>query len=33
VKNCQGILSISGRVFAVGDGPQGTALYRLSDEN
>jgi len=33
VKNCQGILSISGRTFVTGDGPQGTALYRLSDED
>ena len=33
VKNCQGILAVSGRVFVVGDGPQGTALYRLSDDD
>ena len=33
VKNCQGILAVSGRVFVIGEGPQGTALYRLSDED
>jgi len=33
VKNCQGILCVSGKVFVVGDGPQGAALYRLSDDN
>ncbi len=33
VKNCQGILSVSGKVFVVGQGPQGVALYRLSDED
>ncbi|HEX4130842.1 MAG TPA: HEAT repeat domain-containing protein [Pirellulales bacterium] len=33
VKNCQGILPLNGEVFAVGDGPQGPALYRLTDEN
>lgn len=33
VKNCQGLLCISGRVFATGEGPQGPALYRLSDED
>ena len=33
VKNCQGLLCISGHVFVTGDGPQGPALYRLSDED
>ncbi len=33
VKNCQGILSVSGRIFVVAQGPQGTALYRLTDED
>lgn len=33
VKNCQGILAISGRVFVIGEGPEGTALYRLADED
>ena len=33
VKNCQGILALNGMVFAVGDGPDGTAFYRLVDEN
>ncbi len=33
VKNCQGILAVSGRVFVIGEGPQGVALYRLSDED
>lgn len=33
VKNCQGMLSISGRLFVTGEGPQGPGLYRLSDED
>ena len=33
VRNCQGILAVSGRVFVIGEGPQGVALYRLSDED
>jgi putative heme-binding domain-containing protein len=33
LKNCQGLLAVSGQVYAVGDGPQGAALYRLSDED
>ena len=33
VKNCQGILAISGNVFVVADGPAGAALYRLDDDN
>ena len=31
VKNCQGILAWDQHVFAVGDGPSGTAFYRLND--
>jgi putative heme-binding domain-containing protein len=31
VKDCQGILAWEGHVFVIGDGPSGTALYRLSD--
>jgi putative heme-binding domain-containing protein len=31
VKNCQGLLCLNGDVFATGDGPDGPALYRLSD--
>jgi hypothetical protein len=33
LKNCQGLLAVSGKVYAVGDGPEGAALYRLSDED
>jgi putative heme-binding domain-containing protein len=33
LKNCQGLLSISGKMYAIGEGPQGAALYRLSDED
>ncbi len=33
MENCQGILALNGDVFAVGDGPDGTGLYRLSDED
>src|SRR5262249_16870198 len=33
VKNCQGILPLGKYVFAVGNGPSGTAFYRLSDED
>jgi putative heme-binding domain-containing protein len=33
LKNCQGLLAVSGKVFAIGDGPQGAALYQLSDED
>ena len=32
VKNCQGILALSGMAFVVADGAEGTGLYRLSDE-
>ncbi len=31
IKNCQGILALGTRVFAVGDGPEGMGLYRLRD--
>jgi putative heme-binding domain-containing protein len=31
VKNIQGILSLGKRVFAVGDGPEGGALYQIAD--
>ena len=31
VKNIQGILPLNGDVFVVGEGTEGTALYRLSD--
>ena len=33
VKNCQGILALNGVVFVTGMGPDGYALYRLSDED
>lgn len=33
VKNCQGLLALSGMVFAVAEGPEGTGLYRLEDED
>jgi len=33
VKNCQGLLALNGEVFAVGQGPEGSALYRLADED
>jgi putative heme-binding domain-containing protein len=31
VKNIQGMLSLGNRVYAVGDGPEGGALYQMSD--
>ena len=31
VTNCHGILALNGDVFVTGEGPEGTALYRLSD--
>ena len=31
VKNCQGILALNGDVYVTGDGPDGVALYRLTD--
>jgi putative heme-binding domain-containing protein len=33
VRNCQGILALNGEVYVTGDGPDGIALYRLSDSN
>lgn len=33
VSSCQGILPLNGDVYVVGDGPDGTALYRLGDTN
>ena len=33
VKNIQGILPINGKLYVTGDGPQGIALYELSDRN
>jgi len=33
VKNCQGILPLNGDVYVTGDGPDGAALYRLSDKD
>tara|TARA_R110002049_G_scaffold72490_2_gene187081 strand:- start:81226 stop:84984 length:3759 start_codon:yes stop_codon:yes gene_type:complete len=33
VKSVQGLLALNGEVFATGEGPEGTALYRLSDED
>ncbi|MCG8450941.1 MAG: HEAT repeat domain-containing protein [Pirellulales bacterium] len=33
IRNVQGILPLGSRVFAVGDGPEGAALYRLHDAN
>ena len=31
IKNAQGLLALGTRVFVVGDGPEGVALYRLRD--
>ncbi|MEM7316388.1 MAG: hypothetical protein AAF497_24915, partial [Planctomycetota bacterium] len=31
VTSCQGILSVSGRVYVIGDGPSGGGLYQLED--
>ncbi len=33
VKNCHGILALNGEVFVTGEGPEGTALYRLTDSD
>ncbi|TWU37578.1 Cytochrome c [Novipirellula aureliae] len=33
VKSCQGILALNGEVFVTGEGPEGLALYRLSDND
>ncbi|TWT52797.1 Cytochrome c [Rubripirellula amarantea] len=31
VTSCQGILALNGEVFVTGEGPEGSALYRLTD--
>ncbi len=31
VKNCQGLLALNGKILATGDGPDGAALYRITD--
>jgi putative membrane-bound dehydrogenase-like protein len=31
MKGCQGLLTVSGKLYAIGEGPQGPGLYRLSD--
>ncbi|HTM54281.1 MAG TPA: HEAT repeat domain-containing protein [Pirellulales bacterium] len=31
IKNCQGLVSVSGKMYAVGEGPEGVGMYRLSD--
>lgn len=31
VKNCHGVLALSGMVFVIGEGPDGVGLYRLRD--
>ncbi|MFN0056316.1 MAG: hypothetical protein ACKV0T_29575, partial [Planctomycetales bacterium] len=33
LKNCQGLCQVADDLYAVGDGPQGTGLYRLPDAN
>lgn len=33
VTNCQGILPLNGDIFAIGEGPEKTALYRISDRD
>ena len=33
MSNCQGLSFIRGHLYAVGNGPKGTGLYRLDDEN
>jgi putative heme-binding domain-containing protein len=33
IKNCQGILSLGNRVYAIGDGAEGGALYQITDSN
>lgn len=33
VTGCQGVLALNGCVFAVGEGPEGTGMYRLTDED
>lgn len=31
IKNCQGLLPLNGDIYAVGEGPDGTGFYRISD--
>ena len=33
VRGCQGILAVNGSVYVTGEGPEGSALYCLSDED
>lgn len=33
VKNCQGLLALNGELYVTGEGPEGPALYRLSDRD
>ena len=33
VKSCQGLLALNGGIYAVGDGPDGAALYLINDED
>ena len=33
VKNCQGVLAVNGDIFVTATGPEGEALYRLSDKD
>ena len=33
IKSCQGMLALNGMVFAVGEGPEGVAFYRIEDED
>lgn len=33
LRNCQGVTALNGEVFAVADGPEGAALYRLRDDD
>lgn len=33
IKSAQGMLALNGSVFAIGGGPEGIGLYRLTDEN
>jgi putative heme-binding domain-containing protein len=33
IKNCHGLLPLSGKVYAVGEGPEGAGLYCLADED
>lgn len=33
IKGCQGLLALNGQVYAIGEGPEGPGLYRLSDDD